>query len=525
MMLSKLINSILLSLMGIAFLAQLIIDFSSDNIACILIVLTSSCLTILYIRWTNAINTHALSTYSIFGFCMTTQAGALLFQSMLWTSISKSLYQPMETFGSLALYQLVAIIAHIIFRSFTYKEIGFSPTLLRRLLSKMGLYSIPSTGSLWFMGWFGLISYLFTRGDEVGNKIFAGLNFLTWAPFLIPVFIFQIGNTYCDVKRNYFLLLAFTMLVAMLGLLLNARVIIFNGAMTIALLLLLAAMRSKNIPTFSQISKIGLVMIIFAVLSIPLSDLATAMVVARTSGDRLSAIKTVEKTFEALSDPQAIANYRQTEKMKVVTSVYNEGYITSPIAARLVETQFHDNAFYFANKLSPSSEDNLRKITVEFVWAILPQPFLDLLKIDVEKTKLTFSMGDYLVYERYGLKLGGFKTGSMFAQGEVLFGWFFPLIYLLICLLLFSLMELLTVRSAYAQSAIAIPAMLMIWRLFISGITGESLHQLISFILRNLLQVIIIYLIMLNFSRLFLWVINVIKPSINQNPTINNYIE
>jgi hypothetical protein len=514
MPLSKLINNILLALLSVTFLAQLFIDFSSINIACAIIVLASACTTLLYIRWTDAIQTHALSTFSIFGFCLTTQAGALIVQSMFWTSLSDTLYQPLETFSTLALYQLIAILAHLIFRMLTHKEATFTPSLLRNLFTKMGLYDVPKVRNLWHMGWIGLFSYLFSGGAEVGNKLIAGLNFLTWAPFLIPVFVSQIGNTYCNVKKNYVLLFLFATLVVLLGLLMNARVIIFNGAMTIALLLLLSAMRSKKIPTNSQLIKAGFSMMLLAALSVPLSDLATAMVIARTSGPRVSPIKMVEKTFDALADPLAIQEYRQAEKSKIGFSAYNEGYISSPIAGRLVETQFHDNALNFSKNLSLSSEENLKKITTELVFTILPQPLLDYLEIDVQKKELPFSMGDYLAHERHGIKLGGFKTGSMFAQGGVLFGWFFPLVYLIICLVLFLLMDLLTVRTKSIQTAIAVPAMLIIWRLFISGITGESINQIISFILRNLFQVIIIYLIVLNLSRFFLWLFSNTKQLI-----------
>lgn len=514
MPLSKLINNIFLALLSFAFLSQLVIDFSSINIACAIVVLISSCATLLYIRWTDAIQTHALSTFSIFGFCLTTQAGALIVQSLFWTSLSEALYQPLETFSKLALYQFIAILAQLIFRMLTYKQATFAPGLLRNLFTRMGLYDVPKVRNLWHMGWIGLFSYLFSGGAEVGNKLIAGLNFLTWAPFLIPVFVSQIGNTYCNVKKNYILLFLFAALVVLLGLLMNARVIIFNGAMTIALLLLLSAMRSAKIPTMSQIYKTGLSVLVLAALSVPLSNLATAMVIARTSGPRVSPIKMVEKTFDALGDPAEIKEYRESQKSKINYSAYNEGYITSPIAGRLVETQFHDNAFHFSKNLSSSSQENLKNITKDLVFTILPQPFLDFLEIDIQKKELPFSMGDYLAYERHGIKLGGFKTGSMFAQGGVLFGWFFPLVYLVICLVLFYLMDLLTVRTINIQTAIAVPAMLTIWRLFISGITGESINQIISFILRNLFQVIIIYLIILNLSRLFLWLFSNAKQLI-----------
>ena len=51
----------------LAFAAQFIIDFTPDNIAASCLVLASSLAILVYILWTDAIQTHPLSTFAIFG--------------------------------------------------------------------------------------------------------------------------------------------------------------------------------------------------------------------------------------------------------------------------------------------------------------------------------------------------------------------------------------------------------------------------------------------------------------------------
>ena len=75
---SRFMVALLLVLALLAFAAQFAIDFTPDNIAASCVVLASSLAILLYILWTGAIQTHPLSTFAIFGFCVTSQLGALL---------------------------------------------------------------------------------------------------------------------------------------------------------------------------------------------------------------------------------------------------------------------------------------------------------------------------------------------------------------------------------------------------------------------------------------------------------------
>ncbi|MGZ3236498.1 MAG: hypothetical protein ACXU8A_03890 [Burkholderiaceae bacterium] len=504
------INTGLIALMILATVAQFVIEFSTDNIASVCIVLISSSITLLYFRWTDSFVTHPLSSFAIFGLCITTQLGALLAQSFFWAPLIYELRQSLATFSTLAFYQLIAIAAHAIYRFFPAMQCA-STSPIRRVLQKSGLYATPTVMQLWIIGLVGIFaihSPWAAANADIGTRLSSGFIFLAWAPFLIPTYVQQQGRNYCKVTLNYCLLLGYFLLLGFISIAANARGMMFAGAITIALIFLLAGLRNAGSVTNRQIIAICSFMVVSTALLTPLSDLATAMAIARNVRTRVSALQMVDTTFNILQkQPHLIESFRLKSKMESSFSAYDENYISNPIVARFVETKFHDNALYFASRLSPRVEDEMITTTTDFLWATLPTPVLNFLDVKIEKENLRFSFGDYLVYLTNGLKLGGYRTGSAFAHGIALFGPFFPMVYLAICLVMFPILDLMTFRSAPEKILITALGLLQIWTVFLYGITAESLHHIFLFIVRTFIQTILIYLFAFHLARLIekLW--------------------
>lgn len=491
----------LLALAMAAFGAQFAIDASSENLAASCVVLASTMAILLYIAWTDAIRTHPLSTFAILGFCATTQLGALLAQSATWTSLTLNLRQPLETFATLALYQGFALLAHGVYRLFSGASSTKPTSLIRSGLERLGLYATPTAGTLWIMGLMGLFSYLLSGGEGVGSKLSQGVTFVAWAPFLIPMYVLQQGSGYCKVKQNYAFLALYAGVIALLGVAANARGLMLSGLMTVALFAMLSALRSSQRVMASQVARIGVVLLVLGALSIPVADLVTAMVIARKSRGEVSALKMVEETFYYFQRPQLLQAQRDRDKFTSVQSSYDETYFASPLMARLVETKFHDNALYFASRLNAQDEEKMLDITGAFFWATLPDPMLKAMTIDVSKSDLRFSMGDYISHLAGAGDLGGFKTGSGFAQGQAILGYFFPLVYLLLCPILFLTHDVLSYRSENGEVLVSTLGMLGIWRMFQYGISAESLQYIFMAVVRGLPQNIILFLLIFHIAR------------------------
>lgn len=493
----------LLLLCLLAVLAQLSIDFDPENLAATSIAFASSTGVLLYLLWTPAIHTHPVSTFALFGFCATTQMGALLGQSAMLTSLSDNLRQPMQTFAMLAGVQLLALLTHTGYRWVLNPANDSRESLPRQLLRRLGLYQAPGTGALWFMGYVGLIAFVIGSGrDGAFFKTLQGISFLTWAPFLIPMYLLEQGRSYCNPRRQYPHLVFFMTLVVLLGLAANARQVMLSGFVTIGLFALLLALRSTQPVRASQVLKLGALGLVLAAVSIPLSDLATAMAVARKARGFISAPQMVQETFHYYGQPEALRAERE-RLVKDTNSQYDELYFTNPLLARLVETKFHDNALYFASTLSASDIDQLAETSAKMLGALLPQPVINQLGWKIDKEAYEFSMGDYLAYLSHGGPLGGYRTGSMLGQGSALFGAGFVAFYVLVCLLAFSLFDLLSYRRGQGQVLLSAVAMLAIWKLFQNGLTGESLHSWLGLFVRALPQNIFMFLVFALVGRAF----------------------
>jgi hypothetical protein len=218
----------------------------------------------------------------------------------------------------------------------------------------------------------------------------------------------------------------------------------------------------------------------------------------------VSATTMLRTTLRIWRQPSVIAAYRADQQLASRFSAYDEHYIANPVLARLVETKFYDTAFHFARTLTTDdAKARLRDISLKFAWAGLPAPLLRVMGIHVDKDDLDFSMGDYLAYLSRGVPLGGRKTGNLFAQGIALFGPLFPFLYAVICLGLYGLMDLLTIRPAKGAARLSAVGMLQIWTFFIGGITYESLHKVLHLFIRNFAQTLLIYVLMMTPARMF----------------------
>lgn len=486
----------------LATLTQIVIDPSLENVASACIVLTSSLAILLYMHWSDALRTHPLSVFVIFGFCLTTQLGALLVQTAYWTPLRFSLYDSMYTFGTLAFYQAIALGVHAIYSYFSAPP-GSEDSWARGILRKVGLYRTPSAVSLWIMATIGVIGYLLASRVGVISKIGQGVAFLLWAPFLIPFFRERAGSGLSIPPRLVGFLASYTILIGLFAIATNGRAMIFKGALTVSLLYLLQGLRSTSKIETPAVLKLGMAVLVAAVALQPFGELVAAMGAARASRGKIPPVEMMAKTYDYLIHPELIRaapdadpdapNYRRA---------YDETYIKSSLFGRFVETKFHDNALHFGRSIViDDSRQRLRNVTIDTSLADMPLPLLRLLDIHVDKNTLRFSMGDYLFYLAHGGGLGGYKTGSVFGQGVALFGPLLPLIYAVVCLAIFHWMRLFTDLGTRGGISISAVAMMNIWPLVQYGITAESMAELLGSIVREFPQWILIYLTALLATR------------------------
>jgi len=500
-------RAILWTLFALAFIALLLqcaIGPSTKNIASCCIVFSSSVVLLAYLGWTDALEVQPVSTFAIVGFSLTTQLGALLAQTASWTPLVSSLYDPIHTFSILAFYQCIAMLVHFVYCLFNRSRP--ERQFFRGLLDKAGLYRTPPVGTLWLMAFIGFASYYVSSFPPPLGKVGDGFNFLCWAPFLIPIYSGKIGPSYCNPRIHWPILAVHVAAIVALAIARNIRLMIFSGVVMVALNYLLIGMRSDEPLRWKLLSRLMAVAAVALVISGPMSYLTTAMGIAHVARGKVPADVMIAKTINILRHPNLIAAAREQEKADSRFAPYDEHYLSNPMMARFVETKFHDNALHFAGMLTTEdSKNRLWELTDQSLWFLLPGPIIKLLDLKLDKgqkgTGLTASNGDFLVYLAKGLPLSGYKTGSVFAQGAVLFGVLFPFVYAVICWILFVIMDLLTVRSSNERSFGTALLMMNTWRFFVYGISADGFDLIASLVLRYFLQMIVIYCVVQAIAR------------------------
>jgi len=505
MMIRRALIYALAALSLLALPLQCIIDPSVENISVACVVLASGLSMLLYIGCTETLNTQPLSSFALLGFCVTSQLGALLVQTYTWTPVRSSLYDPLYTFGTLAFYQAIAIGVHATYRFFSVQKAG-GIHIVRGVLNWAGVYRTPPCIALWMMGFVGMASHaVFINTSlqmSVIGKFGMGFNFLAWAPFLIPYYHRQFGDAYCSWKITRLLLIGYGFMMGAVGLAMNARGVMLTGIATVVLLYFLVGLRSTAKVSVGSMRWICGILVSAAVFGGPITNLVSAMAIARGLGPVPMSVK-LDRTLWVFRHPEVIAAWRDSQD-SLSHAAYNEHYIANPILARFVLTKFHDNSLHFASMItSEDSLERLRDVTAGFLWGVLPAPALQLLGVNVAKTDLNFSIGDYLPYLAEGQPLGGHRVGSMFGHGLALFGMLFPFVYAAMCLIFFYLMDLLTIRYADKAAMVSALGFLQIWNYFLSGLSYESLHGAFYYMARNFWQILLIYVTLLAIARIF----------------------
>jgi hypothetical protein len=483
---------------------QALIDPSYDNLICILLVLCSSSLTFLYVRGTRALHEWPLSTAAVLGLCATTQWGALMGQTVLWNSLTENLRVPLQTFGYLLGFQLTAIAAHGVSRSFSVfvaaRRLGAAA------VAPLGAFSVPAVQVVWIVGLVGLASAMGGRllGGNLLGKVLDGFATFAWAPFVLPLLYERYGSAYCHLRRHIPFLALHVVLAVLAGLAFNARSIMVVGAMTGLLLYLMHLLDDERPFEFTRLWKLALAVLAVALLFQPVSYFMTAVQVARAERGKISQIEMVKHTWQVLQDPVAVR--READRGLIAADVgpYDEIYFRSGMIGRLVETKFHDNSFFMVDGVSATESRLVREDAFDRMVAILPYPVLKWMGLERSKFVTFYSAGDLLVHLRLGLDLGSFVTGSIFAQLLACFGVWSPLIYFVLCVAMFIAWDLLSRpgRSG-AAPVVSVVAMMLMYRVFSYGIVSESISNIAGLLLRFQVQNILLFGLLLAVTRVF----------------------
>lgn len=485
----------------ICVLGQLLIDASARNLVCVFITVIMSVITFHLVIRGSVFRAMPLPALIVLGFNVSTMSGALIAQTASLRPLVFNLQVPEITFALCALFQVSLLAALFTFLSSSTLRAA-SRTVTRRVWSRMGIMQAPTPGQLWIMGFMGSAAMAWTASQgysgqiqygDVGSKLVAGLGYLAFAPFLLPILekAFPSAHPSSRGKISSWPLIGYLALLVLIAMIRNSRGTFAIGVANLGMAALVLILMGQLHVTSKLRRRLAIGAVIMLIAAPILSDLATAMVVVRGQRTEVSSIELVRRTLSAINDKQALEDYRQAAAQLTGTGEYEENYLANPFVARFVQTKFFDKSLSYVDVRTGRHASHLWDVTLDKIMAYLPTPALSFLGIDINKENLRFSVGDALYNANSGAGLGGYRTGSPIGHGMGLMGLFMFIVAIPLFLLAFMALQSLTMS---AGSFVIISPVILLQLMSVYGLAaGDSLLDPIGLMLRGLPQNILIY--------------------------------
>jgi hypothetical protein len=412
----------------------------------------------------------------------------------------------------------LAVFATYSLAMFLYARVGVMQRwrwlLSERLCRPLGFFRDPGDETMFVMGGLALAGTLLAaHSGSVGARFLAGFAPMAYLPCAILV-AELIGR---DPRRTRAtpqrLLLVGAYLVALLGLgvALNSRGAAFMGLASIALSYLYGTRAGLIAGRLARPRNMLLGLVALFLVSGPLADLSTAMLVARKDRAVDSMSTLFDQTLAVYHQKTVLAAYRLTEA-KSADAAWDETYVSNPFLSRLCNLKFADESLDLAWGLDAAGDTVVRKSELDKVLSNLPQPVLGALGIDAHKDVVSRSSGgDFLLFAATGspYALGGERTGSTFATAYACFGWIYPLALLPLVLLAFAFGDALTsrvLRSGGGWAPVINPMVICTLYTYTAKLTSaatgiDNVADLLDFSLRDWIQRVILYTVLFFAAR------------------------
>lgn len=483
--------------------------FHSDqpnNALATALVLATSLIGFMHTLRTERFRAAPVSALAILFFTLTSSAGALMVKTMERSALVDRLSEPTLTFGVLLASQVALLLADVVYQRSRLMQ--RARHLLTAGAHRLTLLQWPPDLHLWLMGLFGLFAAVVSGSDHESAasfgagtalaKLLRAFQILKFAPFLIPFRNACSGTPARFHGSMYVPLAGYFCLLVGASFLTNSRSTFADSIPTIGVCLLLALGYGAIRPSQLKPGRLIFIAVVLGLAALILSRVALAMVVARDYRYFVDASALVQLTIEALFNSEWLEAARAKMESTINVADYSETYVDSRFFSRFLMTKFHDNILYYGGLLGADQVAQYQQFVWDRLWATLPDPALRALGINIDKSELVISNGDYMIYLADGWGLGQFKTGSMFGELFTLYGWGFPLVLVAVSWLLFVAYDAFAALTPEGRLVISPLLLLLAWNLVGTtaafGFGSETWVSIIAGVARGIPQNLLVYL-------------------------------
>jgi hypothetical protein len=504
----------------IAAVAQCLFFFSLENLFAITVAICAWRLVDNVLLTRDNFTRYAFSSVIILGYSLTQYCLPLVFTLLEGKPLVFNLKFPYSVFTHSILALIIFLSTHHLYKM--WRE-GLGSGLYYKMnwfLKRNYFFTPPTDFQIWLIGFFGLAGMIATfisvnhydgTSEERGvvAKILQGLVPYAYAPFFILLKPLFVPGQALFSKRPTFKVLIFAMLLLLVGMGGNSRGLFMTGITAVGIAYLIGLLLGKFDYKIINSKNLTLALLGVWILTGPLSNLGTAMVMVRAQRNNLSSTELILKTLENFQNTRAIKQYKSTSLAEV--DDWDENYFDNIFLSRFCNLKYSDASLELAYKLGKQNDEMLQ-YSIDKFWAILPAPVLSFLHIEVDKiTVNASSYGDYLYYIAGGRSalggLGGFRTGHFAGMGMATFGWWYLLLLAVGVIPLFFLVDLFVlyyVEDGIPYTYLSLAGLIEItffFTFFSVSNFSESIVNIYTFFLRGWGQMLLLYWVLLFATR------------------------
>lgn len=496
-----------------ASILQCILFLTITNILAVIIVTISWFILQKWFLNPETLNNYPISSFIVIGFSVTQLYFPLVFTLVEGRPITFNLKLSDEVFLHSILILIVLTISHQIYRSISKTPINY----LRYFLKKTLFFKPPSDSQLWLMGIIGLLStfyvYIYAKsaleltGSTV-DKLLESLIGFTYAPYFIGLRRLYDEN---NKKNNNFIikLAAYTILVFLVSIARNSRGAFMFGFTSLGYSYGLGLLLNVFKPSFINRKNVTIFIALLWLFTGPVADLGAAMVIVRNQRHEVSSYELLSLTLKAYENKSAINNYKLNNR-SVGDSDWDEYYLDNIFLSRFCNIKFNDASLIEASKLG-KIDTGFQDFSINRALAILPDPVIKMLGLDINKKLINYSFGDYLYAKSHAMSndsnvIGVNRTGHVAGTGMAAFSWWYLAILAVAILPIFLLFDAFYIKVRFPnkhtiQPRISLCLLLAINSVF-SFLPAESVMVIPMFLMRGWFQMLFLYYIMFYFTSM-----------------------
>lgn len=387
---------------------------------------------------------------------------------------------------------------------------------LTRIWKSMGYFKNPTTNQVWVLAILGFLALLWnvnTQGTELQeaeNKGAIGQFLNVFRVYAYVPIVLLFTKYWSDKNKVTFskrLVWIYILVLSGVAIASTRRMILMNMAVSWAVMYFFTLILENG--KLLSPKRIFLIIAGFYLLTGPVADLATAMIVNRATSYDSSASSTFSNVMRLYSDKEALHNavqmgvFSNTDNGGDNMSGWSEYYLDNIFLDRFCNLRTQDITLDYAQRLGYGSK-RMKEYANNFLIFQIPSPILKALGYEQNKFENNYTPGDLLSTDAlaYTYQYAGFRVCGDSAVGLSWMGYPYYIFAFFIYILLFYFLSSL-VSTRGTQITIPVPVIigLTVYMAYFNNATG--IFKTIALLVRQGWQDILIYCVTMFIIRRF----------------------